>query len=671
MEKNVRNTLRKIVIKCRKLLERSIGELLEGRYGVHSDGMMEDGEGLVHLLDDERGYRENIKVHIDHIRAGGFGAADAVEQLVREISFTHLNRLCAYKIMETRKFILETMGRGLNSKGYKFYLADHPDEERLWKAGKQYEAYVHYLADVGARLSEEIRVLFSPNDLANHIFPPQKVLEEVLELINNDQLRDIWDSDETIGWIYQYFTPKELRDKARKANPAPQNSYELAFLNQFYTPRYVVEFLTDNTLGRTWYEMRKGETALRERCEYMVIRPNEIFLVEGEESPMEDEEDKTKEELSQEELLKKEVYIPHRVKKDPRELKILDPACGSGHFLLYCFDLLLSIYEEAYFDRDLGPGLKRDFPTLADLKKAVPGLIMGRNLHGIDIDLRATQMTALALWLRAQRAYWESGIKDGNKPRITRANIVCAEPMPGEKRMLEEFTSRIKPKIIGKMVVHIFEKMKLAGEAGSLLKIEEEIKEAVVDAKERWLANPKTRQQTLFGGFVQGTEQAVLDFAGITDADFWEEAEARVLEGLQEYAEMASGGKGLAKKLFSDDAAQGFAFIDICRKRYDIVLMNPPFGHASKPSKEYIEMSYTRTKNDVYAAFVERGINQLFSRGKLGAITSRTGFFLKSFQKWREEILLQEVVPTVVADLGFGVLDTAMVETAAYCLEAK
>jgi len=97
--------------------------------------------------------------------------------------------------------------------------------------------------------------------------------------------------------------------------------------------------------------------------------------------------------------------------------------------------------------------------------------------------------------------------------------------------------------------------------------------------------------------------------------------------------------------------------------------MNPPFGEASKPSKDYIEKSYPRTKNDVYAAFVERGLSWLVPHGLLGAITSRTGFFLSSFQKWREEILLKEARPTVMADLGTGVLDTAMVETAAYVLE--
>ena len=84
----------------------------------------------------------------------------------------------------------------------------------------------------------------------------------------------------------------------------------------------------------------------------MVRRPNENFLEEGQTAPQDAEESTN--DLSQEELLKQPVYIPYRPKKDPRDLKILDPACGSGHFLLYCFDLLQTIYEEAYDDPDLG-----------------------------------------------------------------------------------------------------------------------------------------------------------------------------------------------------------------------------------------------------------------------------------------------------------------------------
>ncbi|MFQ5883750.1 MAG: SAM-dependent methyltransferase, partial [Thermoplasmata archaeon] len=275
MDKDLRNTLRNIVAQCRRLLEKAISEALQGQFGIHASGKVEDTERMGHLSDEEQQYREQILAHLEHIKASGFKSKDVVAQLVREVSFTHLNRLCAYKMMETRGLIREAVGQGLKSQGFLFYLADHPEDEKLWSSGNQYVAYRHYLEWLGKSLSEEIGVLFSPHDPANYLFPPYRVLEQVLDLINSEELKDVWGEDETIGWIYQYFTPKELREKARKESQAPRNSYELAFRNQFYTPRYVVQFLTDNTLGRIWYEIRKGETALKEKCQYLVRRPNE------------------------------------------------------------------------------------------------------------------------------------------------------------------------------------------------------------------------------------------------------------------------------------------------------------------------------------------------------------------------------------------------------------
>jgi hypothetical protein len=764
MDKSLRNTLRNVVTQSRKLLEEAIGELLQGQFGIHADGKIEDADSMTHLSEEERQHREQLLVHLEHIQATGFKPKDAVVQLVREIAFTHLNRLCAYKMMETRHLIREAVSRGVKSNGFKFYLADHAEDEQLFSSGKQDIAYRHFLMWLGETLSEEIGVLFSPHDSASRLFPPYQVLERVLDLLNSEELRDIWTEDETIGWVYQYFTPKELRDQARKESQAPRNSYELAFRNQFYTPRYVVQFLTENTLGRTWYEMRQGNTRLKEQCSYLVRRWDEVFLakadspeveqaqrwLQGEDIPEPDlwplahtvngygragefgEESsqwmkerlphltpsgakglKTQELLdlsflfcryerfnegmldslgreiavimdvlrervrppdrenrSQEELLRAPFFVPYRPKKDLREIRILDPACGSGHFLLYCFDLLEIIYEEAYEDPELGPNLQKDYATLADLKKAIPGLILVHNLHGIDIDLRATQIAALALWLRAKRAYQTLNIKSVERPKITRSNIVCAEPMPGEKDMLEEFIRGLQPMILGNLVRTIFEKMQLASEAGSLLKIEEEIREAVLEAKQRWILRPKGEQLALWPEQANAKPAQPSLFEGITNKEFWNGTESRVIEALHQYAHSVSNGKGLARQLFADDAVRGFAFIDIWQKRFDVVLMNPPFGEASKPSKSYIEYTYQRTKNDIYAAFVERGLGILVPGGMLGAITSRSGFFLSSFRRWREEILLKDFRPTVLADLGYGVLDTAMVETAAYCLEA-
>jgi hypothetical protein len=400
------------------------------------------------------------------------------------------------------------------------------------------------------------------------------------------------------------------------------------------------------------------------------------------------------EDASQEVLLKAPQFIPHRSKKDPRELKILDPACGSGHFLLYCFDLLQSIYDEAYVDSELGAALQQAYPTLAALRRDVPRLILAHNLHGIDIDPRATQIAALALWLRVQRAWQESGLKK-DRPKITRSNIVCAEPMPGEPGLLDEFLKtlhedrlerlirrvlnvpedkpvRATPEMADRLcelVRIVWDKMQLASEAGSLLKIEEELQEAIRKGQEEW-----EEQQPLFRisqyGLTETPQEKYVQVVPGEGVSFWQQAEALVLAALDDFAAYATNGRKLIRTLFADDALRGFAFIDVCRQRFDAVLMNPPFGDGSKLAKAAIDTQYPRTKNDLYAAFVEMGLHRATARGFLGAITSRTGFFLSSFQKWREEVLLKESQPTVCADLGYGVLDTAMVETAAYCVQA-
>ncbi|MCK4269452.1 MAG: hypothetical protein KAW93_03135 [Methanogenium sp.] len=771
MDAGTRNTLRNTVTRCRKILETAISELLEGRYGIDAKGNVTPRERMEHLSSEDQHFRNDLISHIEHIEANGYAKKDAAQQLIREVAFTHLNRLCAYKILETRGYIRESVSRGIRSNGFLRFCGDHPEEDRLYSSGNQDVAYRHYLGWLGTTLNKEIGVLFSPTDSANRLFPPQRTIDAVMEELNDDALAEIWESDETMGWIYQYFTPKELRDKARKESQAPRNSYELAFRNQFFTPRYVVKFLTDNTLGRTWYEMLQGKTTLAERCEYLVRYPDEVFLGdrEGEDGlhplqafangdaaqfpvpfhlaalgrkydwvddariPMWEDavhafnSDNTVDfaswktqdlldclyamvradrfndswdengsatvafaaeiehriragmdtDASQETLLKSPQLVSFRAKKDPREISILDPACGSGHFLLYCYDLLETIYREAWEDEQAMAWsgsertLRQDYPDHDVFLAEIPGLILRHNLHGIDIDIRATQIASLALWLRAQRSFHDLRMDQEHRPRITKANIVCAEPMPGEEDMLKEFVQDLNPPLLGVLVQKIFEKMKLAGEAGSLLKIEAEIQDTIAHAKQQWLTRPKDEQTTLFKAEKkQQWQTGLYSFKGITDASFWDLAEQNVLEALHAYALQVANGAGYRRKLFAEDTERGFAFIELCQKQYDVVLMNPPFGAASKPSKNYIDKTYPRTKNDVYAAFVERWVGKLVSRGRLGAITSRTGFFLSSFQKWREEILLKECRPVVVADLGYGVLDTAMVETAAYCLEA-
>src|SRR5579871_3905997 len=217
MNQEIRNRLRNVVTQCRKLLEDSVTQDLEGKFGIFTKNgqvIADPNAPMTHLTDEERAARKDILDHFEHIKARGFKPKDALDQLIREIAFTHLNRFCAYKMMEAREVYVggqkfrEAVSRGFNSNGVKFYLADHPEDERLFNTGHQEIAYRHFLNWIGGLLTDEIGVLFNPNDSANRLYPRQSILDEVLNLLNTGGIKpdetdlreswpSIWSSDET------------------------------------------------------------------------------------------------------------------------------------------------------------------------------------------------------------------------------------------------------------------------------------------------------------------------------------------------------------------------------------------------------------------------------------------------------------------------------------------
>jgi hypothetical protein len=640
VEKDTRQRLERLTQNARRLLEQEFREQLEGRYDILLDGRIPLAAGA-HLSARERMTWDKLVAAIAHKRAQGVNSADAVAAYLREAAFHTLNRFVALKMLEARKLVQECIGRGEDSAGFKEFIALAPGLVAL--PDKGYRLYVECLFD---EIAQEVRALFDRRDVATLLWPRRQALLDLLSALNEGKVASVWAEDETIGWVYQYFNGEDERRQMRAESQAPRNSRELAVRNQFFTPRYVVQFLTDNTLARTWCEMRGGDTQLAHRD----------YLVRDEEG-----------------------FAP-RPKKDPRELRVLDPACGSGHFLLYAFDLLAGeptrglagIYEEAWNDAAspafavTGRALREEYLTLEALRRAVPTLVLEHNLHGVDIDPRAAQIAALALWMRAQRAFNDQKVPARERPAVARTHVVTAEPMPGDKALVEAFAASLTPAVLGDLFRRMVDEMRHAGDLGTLLRIEGSLQNAVARAREQFVREQAQKQPAL-PGMTQRPKQD-FDLSGVSDERFFDTADGRILTALSEFAAQTGGGHSVRRQLFADDASQGIAFIELCRKRFDVVLMNPPFGAASLAAKREFEVAYPRTKNDVYAAFVERGIELLHPGGLLGAITSRTGFFLSSFQKWREEILLKEAPPMVFADLGHGVLDQAMVEVAAYCL---
>jgi hypothetical protein len=665
LTQGARNKIKSIVQSAKKLLMNEFESQLQQYYGIRPDGSCLLAEELTtreaSVIETARLLRQRLH-YLEEGIAGDNKAPEAVRQLVREQAFTILNRFAAVRMSEERNIIRESIRKGYNSEGFLVY-------DQLTggaKTAKQFTRYNWYIGHVFDELAIDLPAVFDRFSPYALLFPSEKVLLELLDIINDEDLHiyretghqpiNLWTEDETIGWIYQYYNSREEISEMREASGAPRNSRELAVRNQFFTPRYVVQFLVDNSLGRQWFEMTKGQTALLDSCKYMVKREQEIFLEKGEELP----EDK----------IVGANYIEYRQLKDPREIFMLDPACGSMHFGLYCFDLFEQIYLEAW---DKHPELMtdlRDKYMREDFIKRIPGYILRYNIHGVDIDPRAIQIAGLSLWLRAQKSYDKLGLQPADRPAISKSNLVIAEPMPGDANLLSEFTKSL-PGPIGKLVRVIWDKMQLAGETGLLLKIEEELKKEIEIAKEEYKEYKNTSAQSTL--FDSPAESKAAEMAAIygkgqkLTKDFFDTAEEEVLKALKSFSENAEGEDAFQKLLFAEDTARGFAFIELCRKRYDVIVMNPPFGSGSKNSKKYIDSNYENSKGDLAAVFVDRMIQLLSNNGFIGCISTRAIFYLGSFDKWRTN-QLDKIFVELFADFGDGVLD-AMVETSSYIIQ--
>ena len=255
MDKATRNAIERATQQARKLLDEDFSSQLEGTFDVLRSGIIAPSGG-VHLSARQQFQRGKIVAAIDHKRAAGMTREEAVTDYVRDAAFTTLNRFIALKMLEARELVQECITKGEQSAGYREFCGMAPGLALIPDAAG-YRLYIESLFD---EFSTEIKVLFDRRDSASVLWPKRQTFDALLTVLNAPDLAGVWGEDETIGWVYQFFNSGEERKKMRDESPVPRNSRELAVRNQFFTPRYVVQFLVDNTLGRLWLEMQGGQT---------------------------------------------------------------------------------------------------------------------------------------------------------------------------------------------------------------------------------------------------------------------------------------------------------------------------------------------------------------------------------------------------------------------------
>ena len=273
MNSKLTDAIKRMTLAARELLMEEASSQLEGIYGFLPNGELKPAENYPAVRKNPYAAetRRRIEEFIENEKLAGFTPVKAREKLVREAAFTWLNRFVAFKMLETRKLIRQTISRGENSNGFlmwltepenKPYLADYEagdlPQDELGEGPRQ-RAYRHFILAQCAELAKEIRVLFDPEALPSRLFPRPRALKKLIELLNAEELTEAWQpgNEETIGWVYQHYVSVEKDEIFKRLYQQKQKikAEEVPLATQIFTPRWIVRFLVENTLGRMWLQM--------------------------------------------------------------------------------------------------------------------------------------------------------------------------------------------------------------------------------------------------------------------------------------------------------------------------------------------------------------------------------------------------------------------------------
>ena len=671
------------VLKVRSVIEHDFGAQLE-RLGLKQNGKHMPF-GKMTLSDEARVARKRAEAFLAREVMAEGTAERAFASVLREFTYTLLNRLVGLKAMEVRQLLFlpppanrdspveqtevvspipgQTRSRYLRdfrTAGGIRYKYDEDAEEALFRDA---------LTTVFRHVTLDIRVLFDPDHEHACVWPTHGALVEAFRSINEDLPEDAYRAKDFLGWVYQFFNLEEKKRVRKETKGTPRSSYELAVINQFYTPSWVVKTLVDNTLGRLWLQMH-ADSSLR------VAEPPPLPGERTSDLPVADYLVRhTGERIPFQHLTDTGDVASF---KRAGDITLIDPACGTMHFGQYAFGLFHRMYldEIEHAGQEGWPAE----PSISD-PHDIPAAILENNLFGIDIDPRAIQIASLSLLLTAK----ETALRNGFSPsdvKVKRSNLVVANAVDLGEEKLRALVDRLGSEIDSaelceQLFVAIWGNLQNIGELGSLVRIRESVTRALdgwvdTEARSKGLAMPTSRadaKQLELWSIKADAERALAKRLA-REREALEQAAAKLRVGLLTAveAEAARIAVDPAERLFAEDTARGLTLVQLLTRRYDIAVMNPPYGSFVPKVKDFIKASYPLTSNDIYAAFVDRACQLTEPDGYVGALVSATFVNLKSFEKLRTEILLKRNPLIVMLDLGFGILDGATVEAAAIVL---
>jgi hypothetical protein len=575
-----RSDIRSVILGSREMLESEFERQLE-RYGIYDDKRVPLNK-LGHLPLQDRETRREIDAALERELEATGDYQRAYRNYVREATKEYLNRYVGLKTIEARELVTETL-RTRAEYGGRSYMHYTVDEIAGELTDTSDDGLGVALDLVYQEIGAEIQVLFEDTDYTA-IEPDFAVRRDILnELGELDE--EVWKSDETIGWVYQYFGEherEEIDDRIDDENYKVQDT-DIATKTQLFTPRYIVEWMVDNSLGRLWLEMHGDETAINDEEQCFYLAPLEESLID-------------------------------RDVKDVRDITVLDPACGSGHMLLYAFDVLYEMYLE-----------QGNVP-----KEHIPREILKNNLYGIDIDPGAVQIAALSLYTKAKAREPDVDIEQIN---IISADAVLVN---GEKK--QAVIDRVDTELEKRVLEQVWQSFENIREWGSLVRIEERIEE-IIEEERKEIEMLRTQGQSRFTSEGEMTTQS--SFISGTDEISWEALKARLLERIRELAAEALEADDTVQEMFAGEVEKSVELLDYFVGDYDVVVSNPPYLGSKKTAtglKQYIKDNYLGTRN-TYAAFIQRCWEFAGENSYATLVTPEDYMFLYSYRKLRNSLV--------------------------------
>ncbi|MHC6180364.1 BREX-1 system adenine-specific DNA-methyltransferase PglX [Clostridium sp. JNZ X4-2] len=551
------------------------------QYGIQKDNI-EDSSDCIIVNGTVLGKEEKLqrKKLIEKIKSLNDNGENGYDRVIEETAYIWFNRFVALRFMEVNDY-LPTGVRALSSSlpgniepdliRDAFEVELPVDTEKIYhmKSNNDMEGLFKYMIIAQCNsLNKTLPFMFEKLGNSTELLFPGGILNEGAfirrltdtNLISENQWKDVT----IIGWLYEYYI-SEKKNKVMKAKKKYAKE-EIPYVTQLFTPDWIVRYMVENSLGRYWVESHPEHSDLKKNWKFYIESPHTV---------------------PEEKLIP---YVNRKLRVE--DIKCFDPACGSGHILIYMFDVLYQIYEKCGY-----------------MQREIPELIIKNNLYGMDIDDRAYQLACFAVVMQGMKY---------NKKLLRSA----------EGKSRNSGTKSIDLHIVSIQESNSFNEYDIIYIAGERLGENYSKTKSFIE---------KFRNAKIYGSLIQ---------LGEFDESFFTNRLKYIISSPVENLTQNESRKKIIRLL-----PKYIKQARIMSETYDILVTNPPYmgnKYFNPLLGKYIAENYSRAKADIFSAFIVYSFSKVKYNGHLAFMVPFVWMFIQSYEKLREIIIHHKNISSLI-----------------------